>query len=123
MRSTKTLSAQPESAHAEFTDLDGVEPITGPRVRCPQCRQLIALSSVEETLPTHGKCATPWDPFGWTVCEGSGASSSVTAEEPPVEWSEGDGFLVLTLPQGLDWRTQPFSHVGGPGSRPQRTAS
>lgn len=26
--------------------------------------------------------------------------------------------MLLTLPQTLDWRTQPFSHVGGPGSRP-----
>lgn len=27
---------------------------------------------------------------------------------------------LLTLPAELDWRTQPFSHVGGPGSRPFR---
>lgn len=27
---------------------------------------------------------------------------------------------LLTLPDGLDWRTQPFSHVGGPGSQPIR---
>ncbi|MER6960732.1 MULTISPECIES: hypothetical protein [unclassified Streptomyces] len=91
------------------------------RVICPDCAQPIALLADEEVLPEHALCASPWNPFGLTVCAGTGrgASEARPADES-VEPQEQDTALLLTLPQGLDWRTQPFSHVGGPASRPMR---
>ncbi|MCY0929819.1 hypothetical protein OTB20_27235 [Streptomyces sp. H27-H1] len=93
---------------------------------CPDCGQAIALVADEEYLPQHALCLTPWNPFGLTVCAGTGrpasdalptlgfgADESGTPELEPV--------VHLALPQGLDWRTQPFSHVGGPASRPVST--
>ncbi|WP_406511796.1 hypothetical protein OG851_08875 [Streptomyces sp. NBC_00161] len=89
---------------------------------CPDCGQSIALVADEEYLPEHALCLTPWNPFGLTVCAGTGRPASealptvgMGLEEPP-----GLEVVLLDLPQGLDWRTQPFSHVGGPGSRPVR---
>ena len=91
------------------------------RVICPDCAQPIALLADEEVLPEHALCASPWNPFGLTVCAGTGrkAAEARSADES-AEPQEQDTALLLTLPQGLDWRTQPFSHVGGPGSRPMR---
>ncbi|MGW7166023.1 hypothetical protein ACWGH3_12125 [Streptomyces sp. NPDC054884] len=91
------------------------------RVICPDCAQPIALLADEESLPEHALCASPWNPFGLTVCAGTGrrAAEARPADES-AELQEQDTALLLTLPQGLDWRTQPFSHVGGPGSRPMR---
>ncbi|GGY08832.1 hypothetical protein [Streptomyces anandii] len=91
------------------------------RVICPECAQPIALLADEEVLPEHALCASPWNPFGLSVCAGTGrrAAEARPADES-VEPQEQDTALLLTLPQGLDWRTQPFSHVGGPGSRPMR---
>lgn len=91
------------------------------RVICPDCAQSIALLADEEILPEHALCASPWNPFGLTVCAGTGrrASDAASADASP-EAQEQDTALLLTLPQGLDWRTQPFSHVGGPSSRPMR---
>ncbi|MEU3507112.1 hypothetical protein ABZ733_04185 [Streptomyces longwoodensis] len=91
------------------------------RVICPDCAQPIALLADEESLPEHALCASPWNPFGLTVCAGTGrAASDARPADETVEPQEQDTALLLTLPQGLDWRTQPFSHVGGPGSRPMR---
>ncbi|MEU8892827.1 hypothetical protein [Streptomyces sp. NPDC048442] len=89
------------------------------RVICPDCAQPIALLADEDVLPEHAKCPTPWNPFGLTACVGTGrpAADAKPADETR-EVLEQDTALLLTLPQGLDWRTQPFSHVGGPGSRP-----
>ncbi|MFG3104195.1 hypothetical protein ACGFZL_27275 [Streptomyces sp. NPDC048182] len=91
------------------------------RVICPDCAQSIALLADEDVLPEHALCASPWNPFGLTVCTGTGRPA---AEARPADESfqahEQDTALLLTLPLGLDWRTQPFSHVGGPGSRPMR---
>lgn len=91
------------------------------RVICPDCAQPIALLADEEVLPEHALCASPWNPFGLTVCAGTGrrADEARPADES-AEPQERDTALLLTLPQGLDWRTQPFSHVGGPSSRPLR---
>jgi hypothetical protein len=91
------------------------------RVICPECAQPIALLAGEEVLPEHARCASPWNPFGLTVCAGTGgrASDARPADES-VTPQEQQTALLLTLPQGLDWRMQPFSHVGGPGSRPMR---
>ncbi|MEU9342381.1 hypothetical protein AB0D74_14355 [Streptomyces sp. NPDC048278] len=91
------------------------------RVICPDCAQSIALLADEEFLPEHALCASPWNPFGLTVCAGTGrAADDAPSADESSEPQEQDTALLLTLPQGLDWRTQPFSHVGGPASRPMR---
>ncbi|MEU5978095.1 hypothetical protein [Streptomyces sp. NPDC047315] len=91
------------------------------RVICPDCAQPIALLAEEDVLPEHALCPTPWNPFGLTVCSGTGrpAAQARPADETMEPQEQGMG-LLLTLPQGLDWRMQPFSHVGGPGSRPRQ---
>ncbi|ARP69219.1 hypothetical protein LK07_04960 [Streptomyces pluripotens] len=91
------------------------------RVICPDCAQPIALLADEENLPEHALCASPWNPFGLTVCAGTGRSAvdASPADESFAPQEQHTG-LLLTLPQGLNWRTQPFSHAGGPGSRPMR---
>ncbi|MFZ3468980.1 hypothetical protein ACODT3_32210 [Streptomyces sp. 4.24] len=91
---------------------------------CPDCGQSIALVADEEYLPQHALCLTPWNPFGLTVCAGTGRPASdalPTLGFAADEVQELEPVVHLALPQGLDWRTQPFSHVGGPGSRPVRT--
>ncbi|MEU1471816.1 hypothetical protein ABZ434_26800 [Streptomyces sp. NPDC005761] len=91
------------------------------RVVCPDCAQPIALLADEDVLPEHALCPTPWNPFVLTVCAGTGRAAS---EARPADESAGaqeqETALLLTLPQGLDWRMQPFSHAGGSGSRPLR---
>ncbi|MCT2588487.1 hypothetical protein LHJ74_00755 [Streptomyces sp. N2-109] len=91
------------------------------RVSCPECAQPIALFADEERLPEHALCPTRWDPFGLTVCPGTGRDA---AEAPLADSERGaqeeDVAALLTLPKGLDWRMQPFSHAGGHLSRPQR---
>lgn len=89
------------------------------RVVCPDCAQPIALLSDEDRLPEHALVVSPWNPFGLTVCSGTGRSADdARPADESVEPQAQDTALLLTLPQNLDWRTQPFSHVGGPGSRP-----
>ncbi|MGW0735966.1 hypothetical protein [Streptomyces sp. NPDC002851] len=89
------------------------------RVICPDCAQPIALLADEVVLPEHAKCPTPWNPFGLQVCSGTGRPADSAAPADDTDGAqEQDTSVLLTLPQGLDWRTQPFSHVGGPGSRP-----
>ncbi|MER5431525.1 hypothetical protein [Streptomyces sp. NPDC002588] len=110
------------SAGADASDVfDAYDTFEMYRVICPDCAQPIALLADEEALPEHALCASPWNPFGLTVCAGTGRTA---AEARPADSSftpqEQDTALLLTLPQGLDWRMQPFSHVGGPGSRPMR---
>ncbi|WP_428814676.1 hypothetical protein [Streptomyces albus] len=101
-----------EPAEPAFED----EMYEGLRVKCPDCGQAIAVFAQEEKLPRHGLCASPWDPFGLTVCQGSGRPVQDAApwDSEPRERAVSE---LLTLPEGLDWRTQPFSHVGVPGSR------
>ncbi len=124
-RQQPVLTSVPEYVEP---DVDGADDEPDPydtfemyRVICPDCAQPIALLADEEVLPEHALCASPWNPFGLTVCAGTGRTA---AEARPADESlqvqEQDTALLLTLPQGLDWRTQPFSHVGGPGSRPLR---
>jgi hypothetical protein len=106
----------------EFDDSDLYDTFEMYRVVCPDCARPIALLADEDVLPEHALCPSPWNPFVLTVCAGTGrrasdaraAAESAEAQEP----QEQHTALLLTLPQGLDWRTQPFSHVGGPGSRP-----
>ncbi|MFF3986855.1 hypothetical protein ACFY0B_19910 [Streptomyces sp. NPDC001797] len=105
----------------EAEELDAYDTFEMFRVICPDCAQSIALLADEEFLPEHALCASPWNPFGLTVCAGTGrAADDVPSADESAEPQEQETALLLTLPQGLDWRTQPFSHVGGPGSRPMR---
>ncbi|CAM5622347.1 MULTISPECIES: hypothetical protein [Streptomyces] len=105
-------------------DLDAYDTFEMYRVICPDCAQPIALLADEEVLPEHALCASPWNPFGLTVCAGTGrAAADARPADESFEPQEQDTALLLTLPQGLNWRTQPFSHVGGPGSRPMRVPS
>lgn len=91
------------------------------RVTCPDCGQPIALLAEEDTLPEHALCPSPWNPFGLTVCQGSGrAVSDAPATTDALDAQERDAAVLLTLPESLDWRRQPFSHIGAPGSRPPR---
>ncbi|WP_432152395.1 hypothetical protein [Streptomyces sp. bgisy029] len=91
------------------------------RVVCPDCAQPIALLADEDVLPEHARCPTPWNPFVLTVCSGTGrAAAEARPADETLEPQEQEAALLLTLPQGLDWRMQPFSHAGGPGSRPLR---
>ncbi|WP_327366198.1 hypothetical protein [Streptomyces sp. NBC_01217] len=91
------------------------------RVICPDCAQPIALLADEDVLPEHALCPTPWNPFVLTVCAGTGrAVAGARPADESLDPQEQETALLLTLPQGLDWRMQPFSHAGGPGSRPLR---
>ena len=120
------VESEPEGVESDSDDfdadeLDAYDTFEMFRVICPDCVQPIALLADEEVLPEHALCASPWNPFGLTVCAGTGreASDARSADES-ADPQEQDTALLLTLPQGLDWRTQPFSHVGGPSSRPMR---
>ncbi|MEV7677303.1 hypothetical protein AB0O64_01865 [Streptomyces sp. NPDC088341] len=100
-------------------DIDFYDTFEMYRVVCPDCAQPIALLADEDVLPEHALCPTPWNPFVLSVCAGTGRSASdARPADETSEAQEQDTALLLTLPQGLNWRTQPFSHVGGPGSRP-----
>ncbi|MFI2379945.1 hypothetical protein ACH5AO_33575 [Streptomyces sp. NPDC018964] len=122
-RQQPVVELDPEYVEPDAPDeeLDTYDTFEMYRVVCPDCAQPIALLADEDVLPEHALCASPWNPFGLTVCAGTGRRA---AEARPADESvtpqEQDTALLLTLPQGLDWRTQPFSHVGGPGSRPIR---
>ncbi|MEO3764781.1 hypothetical protein [Streptomyces sp. B8F3] len=90
------------------------------RVLCPDCVQPIALLEGEDVLPEHAR-VTPANPFGLTVCTGSGSPlSAAVPEDARLDARTEDTAVLLTLPEGLDWRRQPFSHVGGPGNEPAR---
>ncbi|MFF7332372.1 hypothetical protein ACIQU5_23295 [Streptomyces sp. NPDC090306] len=117
------VAPEPEGVEPDVDEFDDAyDTFEMYRVICPDCAQPIALLADEEVLPEHALCASPWNPFGLTVCSGTGrdASDARPADESSPEPQEQDTALLLTLPQGLDWRMQPFSHVGGPGSRPVR---
>ncbi|MDQ0797581.1 hypothetical protein [Streptomyces sp. B1I3] len=110
-----------EYAADEDSAADAYDTFEMYRVICPDCAQPIALLADEDVLPEHALCPTPWNPFVLTVCAGTSRSAAEArpADESP-EVQEQETALLLTLPQGLDWRMQPFSHAGGPGSRPLR---
>ncbi|MDJ0345582.1 hypothetical protein QMK19_17370 [Streptomyces sp. H10-C2] len=104
----------------EAFDEEGEEVYDILRVHCPDCARPIALFAGEELLPEHALCPTPWNPFGLTVCPGSGRALRDAEPVDGMEYSAEDLGTLLTLPAGLDWRTQPFSHAAGPESRPVR---
>ncbi|MEU6082463.1 hypothetical protein [Streptomyces sp. NPDC047108] len=113
-----------EFAAADGSDEDGTdETFEMFRVMCPDCARPIAMLAEETVLPEHALVRTPWNPFGLTVCTGTGrAVGEATPADASLKAHEQDAAaLLLTLPEGLDWRMQPFSHVGGPGSHPLRS--
>lgn len=118
-----TSASVDDGDHDNLDDFDAYDTFGMFRVICPDCVQPIALLADETVLPEHAKCPTPWNPFGLTACAGTGrpAADAKPADET-LEVQEQETALLLTLPQGLDWRTQPFSHVGGPGSRPLKAS-
>lgn len=90
------------------------------RVTCPVCEQPVGVTQPAAELPGHAVCPTPWNPFGSTVCPGSGSPvPQAPAGAPKLEAVPADG-AAHALPDGLDWRLQPFSHAGGPGAVPVR---
>lgn len=113
MRTTKTLHSDAPK-QAEEAEVDEVyESLEVYRVSCPVCEQRIGLLADEDRLPEHALCPTPWDPFGLTVCQGSGtAASAADIGDSSDVLGEQGAAVLLTLPAGLDWRTQPFSHAG-----------
>ncbi|WP_326600165.1 hypothetical protein [Streptomyces sp. NBC_01803] len=108
-----------EEDFAEFFDEDAEGDLF--RVQCPDCASPIALAEPGAALPEHALCQTPWNPFGLTVCPGSGrVVNGDGGTVVPVTVGGGDSAAVLVaLPEGLDWRLQPFSHaqVGVPPLR------
>lgn len=117
-----------EGAYSEYAEyLEDGEGFEIHHAICPDCGQSIALVADEEFLPQHALCLTPWNPFGLTVCAGTGRPATdalpTVGAFQSADAQELEPVVLLDLPQGLDWRTQPFSHVGGPGSRPVRMAS
>ncbi|MGW2648980.1 hypothetical protein ACWC2T_29670 [Streptomyces sp. NPDC001393] len=122
-RQQPVVEPEPEGVEPDALDdeADAYDTFEMYRVICPDCAQPIALLADERVLPEHALCASPWNPFGLTVCAGTGRSAAdARPADESVTPQEQDTALLLTLPQGLDWRKQPFSHVGGPGSRPMR---
>ncbi|MGW1890682.1 hypothetical protein ACWCP6_10565 [Streptomyces sp. NPDC002004] len=120
-RQQPVVEPEPEGVEPADEELDPYDTFDMYRVICPDCAQPIGLLADEDVLPEHAMCPTPWNPFGLQVCAGSGrAAADARPADETLEVQQQDTALLLTLPQGLDWRTQPFSHVGGPGSRPLR---
>ncbi|MFD5553378.1 hypothetical protein ACFWIA_06000 [Streptomyces sp. NPDC127068] len=123
LKQQPVVEPEPEGVEPGDDEFDLYDTIEIFRVICPDCARPIALLDDEDVLPEHATCPTPWNPFGLQVCAGTGRPATVArpaGEEEPTPESDGDTAVLLTLPQGLNWRTQPFSHVGGPGSRPIR---
>ncbi|MFB7664944.1 hypothetical protein ACFC1R_13475 [Kitasatospora sp. NPDC056138] len=112
-------------ADFDFTGFPGVDPGDMDtweivRVHCPACDRPIALVGDEERLPQHAVLPTAWHPFSPALCPGSGAATDDLAEcDDDLGDQAGPGAeALLALPAELDWRTQPFSHVGGPDAVP-----
>jgi hypothetical protein len=113
----------PQGAEGPDAEFDSDDKFETYRVVCPDCAQSIALLADEDILPEHALCPSSWDPFGLQVCAGTGrAAADAWSPDASAGTQEQEAVLLLTLPQSLDWRTQPFSHVGGPGSQPIQAA-
>ncbi|MGF1429332.1 hypothetical protein [Kitasatospora sp. LaBMicrA B282] len=126
-----TLTSHDEPEGEDLTPGFGVTPGTDPgdaetweivRVHCPECDRPIALVGDEELLPQHAVLRSAWHPFSPALCAGSGLPADELPEcEPEPGAQPGDALdALLALPAELDWRTQPFSHAGGPGAVPVR---
>ncbi|WP_230423240.1 hypothetical protein [Streptomyces radicis] len=118
MRTAKPLKrAEPNAFAAEF-DIEIADPADDEgdadpvRVVCSDCARPIALVGSGEQIPEHALCPTPWNPFGLTLCPGSGrAVSGDGAAVAPEAPTGGDTTALVALPESLDWRLQPFSHA------------
>ena len=85
---------------------------------CPDCGQPIALLADEERLPEHALCASPLESVRADGLPGVGAGGVRSGVSGVELGHEQDVAALLTLPAGLDWRMQPFSHAGRYGARP-----
>ncbi|MFE9423239.1 hypothetical protein ACFYNO_09760 [Kitasatospora sp. NPDC006697] len=122
-------STEPRTRRAaDFEDAEGDDLVPGPdsaagvepgetetwdlvRVDCPECHRAIALVGDEEQLPQHAVLRQAWHPFSPALCPGSGVPTEELALVEPEAGKPADALAaLLTLPAGLDWRTQPFSH-------------
>jgi hypothetical protein len=90
-RQQSVLEPEPEGVESDALDgdeFDAYDTFEMFRVICPDCAQPIALLADEEVLPEHALCASPWNPFGLTVCSGTGRTAAdarpadETAEPP-----------------------------------------
>lgn len=77
-RQQPVIELVPEYVEPDATDeeLDTYDTFEMYRVVCPDCAQPIALLADEDVLPEHALCASPWNPFGLTVCAGTGRSAT-----------------------------------------------
>lgn len=68
------VEPEPEGVEPDAFDdeLDAYDTFEMFRVICPDCAQPIALLADEAVLPEHALCISPWNPFGLTVCAGTG---------------------------------------------------
>jgi len=111
LHACRASEAEDTAAEAEPEYSGGYDTPGIVRVSCPECDQPIALLADEEELPEHALCPTRWEPFGLTVCRGSGRSALDAPPAAGLSSDEEETAALLTLPEGLDWRTQPFSHA------------
>ena len=74
-RQQPVVEPAPEGGEPAEDEFDAYDTFEMYRVICPDCAQPIALLADEEVLPEHALCATPWNPFGLTVCAGTGRSA------------------------------------------------
>ncbi|MBU7600044.1 hypothetical protein JGS22_021015 [Streptomyces sp. P38-E01] len=113
MRTTKSSRSEVTATAELVADVEEAhELLEIYRVLCPECGQRIGLLADEEQLPEHAMLPTAHEPFGMTVCRASGTPSARAEATDEREVAEQDAAVLLTLPAGLDWRTQPFSHAG-----------
>src|ERR1044072_3132272 len=89
---------EPEPEGGEPDDaLDASDTFAIYRVIGPDCAQPIALLADEEVLPEHALCASPWNPFGLTVCAGTGrAAAEARSADESAEPQEQHTALLLT---------------------------
>ncbi|WP_129838287.1 hypothetical protein [Streptomyces sp. RFCAC02] len=119
MRTVKQLHRSvPEEEDDLYEDFDGDDDL--PRVLCPGCARAVALDPEDGVVPQHAVCPSPWDPFGLTVCPGSGhaadAEGLARVPVPPLV----EPVTLAALPDSLHWRLQPFSHATGPDAAEPR---
>ena len=88
-RQQPVVEPEPEGVEPDALDgeeFDAYDTFEMYRVICPDCAQPIALLADEEVLPEHALCASPWNPFGLTVCAGTGRAA---ADARPADETDG----------------------------------
>jgi hypothetical protein len=95
-RQQPVVEPEPEGVEPD-DEFDAYDTFEMYRVICPDCAQPIALLADEEVLPEHALCASPWNPFGLTVCAGTGRAAAETRPaDESAEPQEQDTALRLT---------------------------